>query len=898
MGKANQANDAAPETKDGAADEPAAALDATLAASDQNHGPVRSGPSKVGRYQIRDVLGAGAMGVVYRAHDPDLGRAIAIKLVRDSRNRATSHLRLLREAQAMARLRHPNVVPIFDVGQADGAVFVAMPLLEGGTLRSWLGDRSQSFDAILDRFTAAGRGLAAAHSAGLVHRDFKPDNVLLGTDGEIHVADFGLARLVDADLTPSSSADPLAAGVVTQTGTVLGTPAYMAPEQLRGSPIDERADQFSYCVALWEALYGERPFRDPPRDAEHPLRARLEAIAAGPVPPSRRDRPAWIAPMLVQGLAVDPDRRWPTLQAMLDAITQHRTRRRWPRWLAIALSAIGLAAAIAALARSMRPEPAPRPDPAPRFHLVPLIHRDGLTNAAISPDGGKLAIVAGDSLKIRGIEPDAPERTIADHGMADKSIAWSPDGKYLLASRQDKTTMRPIELIHIDDGARSELPVTGIATFLSSTEIATTAYRRHTVEIFRLGGHAATAICDVPGDYTFLWELAGLPDGTMVVATVKDETPSLVILRRDCSIRATFSAEPISSFAVSDTGTIVAMAVEGGIPEILELSLDAEVLSRRRVAGAPHAILGRRRGIDYVSTLAVKTHLDQVHDGQLSRRFSVDGSASFSLAPDGQTLAWIDFGDRSNDWNRLRLSPLPQLSRSGPVLLDNARTVSWSPDGTSLAVAVEEAKALAILVLDRSGRVLRRLPMQHRTSIAAPIWLDDHRIAAQTGDRTTYRWFDLETGEQGEVVDSAHGSTYWLTRSPRDGTLAMWRNGPPGVAKAEHLWIKPVGQPARPLHVAEAAEHALVPSWSASGELLVRARGTGQVWRVALDTGELTQIAQLPPAPLIYLFDDQLKALPDGDLLAVDVDLAIDVYAAVPDNPEPLAPGEPGPGRR
>ena len=174
-----------------------------------------SGPSSVGRYQVRDVLGTGAMGVVYRAHDPDLGRAVAIKLVRDTRASPSSYTRLLREAQAMARLRHPNVVPIFDVGQVDRAVFVAMPVLEGGTLRRWLRDGSRSFDAILDRFVAAGRGLAAAHAAGLVHRDFKPDNVLLGADGEIYVADFGLARLADDELVPDVSANLLAPGRLT-----------------------------------------------------------------------------------------------------------------------------------------------------------------------------------------------------------------------------------------------------------------------------------------------------------------------------------------------------------------------------------------------------------------------------------------------------------------------------------------------------------------------------------------------------------------------------------------------------------------------------------------------------------------------------------------------------------
>jgi eukaryotic-like serine/threonine-protein kinase len=226
--------------------------------------PVGPMPGRVGRYQLCEELGAGAMGVVYRARDPRLDRAIAIKLVRHGGATPAGSARLLREAQAMARLCHPNVVPIFDVGPAGGAVFLAMPLLEGGTLRSWLSDRPRSVDAILDRFVAAGRGLAAAHGAGLVHRDFKPDNVLLDADGEVHVGDFGLARLAGDEPGSVEPADELSVDELTRTGAVVGTPPYMAPEQLRGLPIDARADQFSFCVALWEAIFGERPF---PRSA-------------------------------------------------------------------------------------------------------------------------------------------------------------------------------------------------------------------------------------------------------------------------------------------------------------------------------------------------------------------------------------------------------------------------------------------------------------------------------------------------------------------------------------------------------------------------------------------------------------------------------------------------------
>ena len=883
---------------------------ATLTALyDMGHGPLPPGPSRVGRYQIRDLLGAGAMGVVYRAHDPDLGRDVAIKLVRGSSASPSNHVRLLREAQAMARLHHPNVVPIFDVGQAGDAVFVAMPLIEGGTLKCWLRGGARSFDEIVDRFLAAGRGLAAAHAAGLVHRDFKPDNVLLGAGGEIHVADFGLARLSADEPAPEASADRLAAAQITQTGAVLGTPAYMAPEQLRSRAIDARADQFSFCVALWEGIYGQRPFPDPPDDSDHPWLARLDAVAAGPAPP-RRDRPAWIAPLLARGLASDPAGRWPTLQALLDAIAAHRRPRRWPWRLAIGLGAAGAAAVIAV---TLRADPGWTPQVLPP---VPLTHRSDLRAAAVSPDGDQLAFVASDSLVIRGSEPGAADRTVVEHGITaaiTEALAWSPDGRRVLVrTTDDNPLLRQTVLVDRDRGVQFKLPVPGLASFLSSTEVAVTSPRRRSVTILPAAERAAaTATCDVPGDYTFLENVFGLPDRTMAVETSSGGSRALVILQilpRGCRVRATFSGEPISSVATTDTGTLVALAVHRGFDEILEISLDGEVVSRRRVSGQLERVIGRRHGIDYVTTRARKTHLDRVQGSARRRLFSINGSASFSLAPDGETLAWIERDTHILAPGSLRLSTAQDMVQPR-TLLDNATTAGWSPDGRLLAVLVDDRAGIAspparprpaqtmsstLVVIDRAGTVSRRVPLQDIQPESAPVWLDDHRIATQTGDHTTYRWYDLNTAEQHELTDRGYGSTYWLTRSPGDGTLAMWRNGPPDARDAEHIWVQPPGQPARPLHVAEATKHVLVPSWSSTGELLVRALDTGVVSRIALDTGEATPIAQLPEAPASLGFEDHLMTLADGDLLATEIDLGVNVAAIYPDGePVALSPVEP-----
>jgi len=209
------------------------------------------------------------------------------------------------------------------------------------------------------------------------------------------------------------------------------------------------------------------------------LRARRAAIIAGPRPP-RDKRPSWLPPLLVRGLDPDPDRRWPTLQALLDAITMHRGRRRWPRPVVVGMGAIGLAAAIVVGAWPARSELAPR------FHLEPLIQHGGLRSAAISPDASKVAIVAGDSLVIRSLDVGADDRVIIAHGIgdtvADVPAAWSPDGRQVLvAATPSIAGVFDTELVDIHDGARSRLPTRGVASFLSDTEIVTWTFRERSI---------------------------------------------------------------------------------------------------------------------------------------------------------------------------------------------------------------------------------------------------------------------------------------------------------------------------------------------------------------------------------------------------------------------------------
>jgi tetratricopeptide (TPR) repeat protein len=306
----------------------------------------------VDRYIVEERLGAGAMGVVYAARDPELDRRVALKLLHaralGDATATDARARLQREAQALARVSHANVIAVHDIGTHAGQVFVAMELVEGGTLRQWLRERERDWREILATFLAAGRGLAAAHRAGLVHRDIKPDNLLIARDGHVRVTDFGLARAFaeevegahDPEVAPVASA---LTATLTQTGATVGTPAYMAPEQHVGGPTSARTDQFSFCVALYEALYRERPF------AGEDLAALAQAIHAGAVRPAPAGSrvPARLRKVLLRGLATDPEARFPSMDALMAKLAPDRTRL---RRLVLAGVALALAALVTALA--------------------------------------------------------------------------------------------------------------------------------------------------------------------------------------------------------------------------------------------------------------------------------------------------------------------------------------------------------------------------------------------------------------------------------------------------------------------------------------------------------------------------------------------------------------------
>jgi hypothetical protein len=323
----------------------------------------------VGRYRLLQLVGRGGMGEVYAAHDPELDRRVAIKILRaDARPDAIEAARLAREAQAVARLSHPNVVAIYDVGSSAGRMFLAMELVEGETLAAWLAHHTRTTSEVIAMFLMAGRGLCAAHRAGIVHRDFKPQNVMVARDGSARVMDFGLAAAGGPGHTPQVR--------LTKAGAILGTPLYMSPEQMVGQAVDPRADQFSFCVSLWEALHGARPF-----EGSTVLELRGDVLAGRPRPGPLRSRvPRRIQAALLRGLAVDRARRFPDMDALLDELTAAPTAapsRTAAVGLALGMALAGLLGG--GLLWRARARKAAACDPAPKLANVWPTTADGQT---------------------------------------------------------------------------------------------------------------------------------------------------------------------------------------------------------------------------------------------------------------------------------------------------------------------------------------------------------------------------------------------------------------------------------------------------------------------------------------------------------------------------------------
>ncbi|MEM6295005.1 MAG: serine/threonine-protein kinase, partial [Myxococcota bacterium] len=292
-------------------------LDASVDSAESDGADIEAG-TEIGRFVVLSRLGAGGMGQVFEAYDRELDRRVAVKVLHERRGAsADAQTRLLREAQALARLSHPHVVSVYDVGRHDGQVYIAMEFIQGQTLGGWLADQDRPWTEVLRVFVDMASGLQAIHELGFVHRDVKPENVLIDAEGRLRIIDFGLARAVaESESSSEGATEPgLFDTPLTQTGAIVGTPRYMSPEQYQRRPVTPASDQFSFCVALYEALYGTAPFLG------KTFTARAAAVLAEELQePPERGLPGEILDVLKRGLRLDPLTRWTSMEELADLL--------------------------------------------------------------------------------------------------------------------------------------------------------------------------------------------------------------------------------------------------------------------------------------------------------------------------------------------------------------------------------------------------------------------------------------------------------------------------------------------------------------------------------------------------------------------------------------------------
>jgi Tol biopolymer transport system component len=881
---------------------------------------------RVDRYVVEDVLGSGGMGIVYRARDPKLGRQVALKLVRPETaaggSSSNAHQRLLREAQAMAKLAHPNTIAVYDVGSLGDQVFFAMELVDGGNLAQWLRERPRGWREVVGVFMQAGRGLEAAHAAGLVHRDFKPENVLVGRDGRARVVDLGLARPAAASEEETVSAHESPDSTLTATGAVVGTPRYMAPEQRRGLAVDARADQFSFCVALYQALYGEHPFAGAtPRDL-------VDRILAGTpnAPPRAARAPRWLAGVVLRGLAPAPEARHASMAQLLAALEKGTRARR--TWLTVAAAFVVVGGALAVGLARRAPQRAPA--------LLPTEVRRQVTFTGdsrtpdLSPDGKRLAFVTGRPFRQKLIVQDlatGEAETLAWWPRIG-SVRWSPDGASLLVR-----TVNGLAWLRADGAERRFWArLWGTAAWApDGKSIASVWPDSKQVRFVDVAtGDVHRIDVPVPSDFSFSTDWGG-PDGRILILTQEAKKFGLWSMAPDGSLLRHLLDDRASEWAGTARwlpgGRIAYVRKRDGQPEIVGLRvIAADVAEEEGVFVRGADLLGRMDSIDGATfsfsrdgrRLAymrsdMTTKLERVIAAMPLKLQPLLGGTQakggIRLSPDGSQLAVI-MGASETEASVFVMPATGGAPRQVTPTGQHVHWLAWAPDGTSLVytASVDQGGALWRVGLD--GAPPRRLRTQASVSDGQVAWAPGRLIVYQHSDNRNFGVLDPETGREHPLV--ADGSVGWMiapTVSPDGKRLAIcWnRTSPRQVA----LWS---------MSLVDSAQTLLAPGnlepfgWSSDGRwiyalstepLYMETAVRPGIVRVPADGGAAQRVMDFPPA----LEVSEAAAAPDGSFILVDSETHSDIWltgdiapdeiamSASPARPPRFPPGHPEPAR-
>jgi predicted Ser/Thr protein kinase len=735
------------------------------AAPHARRAPPRGGPKpgdRIGRYVVEEVLGQGGMGVVVAARDPGLARQVALKVVRHDIGDPAYRARMVREARAMAQLEHPHVVRVYDAGD-EGDIFIAMELIRGETLGRWMRARARPWREVVRRFLAAGRGLAAAHHAGLVHRDFKPDNVLVRTsDHRICVTDFGLA----VPLNELSSAEPTLDSAVsgeedtvqgapvgiTRTGAAIGTPPYMAPEQHRGEEVDARADIFGFCVSLYEGLYGERPFAP---EGEG-VAGWAAAIERGVVRPAARGRrvPRAVRRAVVRGLATDPAARWPTMDELLRAL-ERAAGWWWLRPAAIAAGAVVLAGGATAIALAARGGATDGGGPADSPVEPDLAAAHPLTSIGACAEGP--AYVDAHTIAFWVDEHDGVHLwAVDDRGGAARRLTSGATRDWRPAPGR-----RPGEVLYLETGAdgRTTSVVVGrdVATGAETTRIDTTFANATAARdgiIYYVGNHA-TEIRRRRGDHDESYvtlpaginaqQLAAAPTGDRfaIIVSTAESLPQRMCVVGPSQAPACVPGASSGRPAWSTDGGAVYLGMRPGV-----VRHDLATGTDRVVVPKPHVTLGVAVSPDgrrlVYTDCAGRGRIADVQHPDVAL-VDDDAPSGLTLGPGG-LLAWVHASDRGTSLMvRAKGGPTMEVV---PATFGVLQAPAFSAQGDRVAF-VSSGAHVGVFAVDLA-RDLRVYQLTDGATDSNPMWTRDEKVVfSRLGDGHLAHVF---------VVDAAGGA--------------------------------------------------------------------------------------------------------------------------------------------
>ena len=816
--------------------------------------PAHAAGAKIGRYTIAGVLGSGGMGVVYRAFDPQLGRPVALKVVRPGHNSEETRERLIREAQAMAKLAHPNVIAVHDAGSVDDEVFVAMELVDGDNLAAWL-DAPHAWRDVLAMFEQAARGLAAAHAAGLVHRDFKPLNVLVGKDGRVRVLDFGLARPIaaGADAATDAAHTDTAPLSLTRTGAILGTPLYMAPEQHAGGATDARTDQFAFCVALYHALYGAYPF------GGGSLPELMVSVMEGKVTvPAGKRVPAWLRRVVLRGLSVRPDARFASMEALLDEVEAGLRRRRLRAIAAIALPVVAIAAVATVLALR-HDDVVPKLPPFASARPQQITFGGNAFAPSLSHDRHHLAYLIGSNfasesaLVIQDLATGATRLLRATSNTRD--LRWSPDDSALLTGNQFGALIAPAAggealqfggctLATWSPDGRTILQRCQDGTQWAFIDVATGERRKLDLAIPR-----TLSLADID------WSSRDL----LLAVSTEKSSQSLWTMRPDgTDLHEIYSASGLFSLGTPRWNAagdkIYFVRSQGAIGELTILAFDART---GRAAETDAVSLGRALG-----------------EG--------DG---FTISADETTLitsmssTQVDLVALSGD----RRTPLTQDTEPKSVL-------RVSRDGRRIAFASSAGSRSRIHIVTIEGQPIATLPPRDGATTALA-WSPDGRELAYTiingGVPEVWR-ADIGSGRTSKLVDGAYTEVDW---SPT-GQIVL------APLVNHNLVVLDPTTGAQHTLLDQPSTYAFTPRVSPDGKRIVVGRnvaGTNDLWSVEIDGsnarpiygGEALPVGWSPDGNTVYVSD------PETSTEVIGVDLVTHAATIAATSPRPVLAIEP-----